>query len=109
MLAAWGGTVTYSDPSQIWSTRSWALKASNFNGFGDAESDSLIEASNTQLDEEKHLEAYRALQRKVYDEQPYIFFWSEQYVMACHKRFENRKFYRSGNQINITGLQLNNK
>lgn len=109
MLAAWGGTVTYSDPSQIWSTRSWALKGSNFNGFGDAESDSLINAANTQLDEEKHLEAYRALQRKVYNEQPYIFFWSEQYVMACHKRFENRKFYRAANKINITGLQLINK
>lgn len=109
MLAAWGGTVTYSDPNQIWSTRSWALKGSNFNGFGDAESDSLINAANTQLDEEKHLEAYRALQRKIYDEQPYIFFWSEQYVMACHKRFKNRKFYRSGNNINITGLQLNHK
>ena len=109
MLAAWGGTVTYSNPYQIWSTKSWAQKGGNFVGFGDAESDSLIDASNFQLNEESHLEAYKALQKKIYDEQPYIFFWCEQYVMACHKRFENRKFYRSGNNVNIGGLQRTNK
>ena len=109
ILAAWGGTVTYSNPYQIWSTKSWAQKGANFIGYGDAESDSLIDASNTQLDEDKHLEAYRALQRKIYDEQPYIFFWSEKYVMACHKRFSNPQFYRAGNNINIGGLKLSHK
>ena len=109
IMAAWSGPVTYSDPYAVWSTKSWAAKGANFVGFGDAESDSLIEASNTQLDEEKHLEAYRALQKKIYNEQPYIFFWSEQYVMACHKRFSNINFYRSGNNINVAGLKLNHK
>lgn len=109
IMAAWGGPVTYSDPYGIWSTKSWASKGANFIGFGDAESDSLIEASNKFLDEEKHLEAYKALQRKIYDEQPYVFFWSEQYVMACHKRFSNIQFYRSGNNINVAGLKLIHK
>lgn len=108
ILAAWGSGVSYSDPRQIWHTESWANKSSNFVGFGDAESDSLIEASNTSLDEKAHLKAYQALQRKIYDEQPYIFFWSEQYVMACHKRFDNINFFRSRPNINVSGLKLIN-
>lgn len=106
ILAAWGSNVTYSDPRQIWHTESWATKSSNFVGFGDAESDSLIEAANTNLEEEAHLKAYRALQKKIYDEQPYIFFWSEQYVMACHKRFGNSRFFMSRPNINLNSLKL---
>jgi peptide/nickel transport system substrate-binding protein len=109
ILAAWGGSVVYSDPTQVWSSKSWAEKGSNFIGFGDAESDSLIKASNISLNEEAHLKAYKALQKKIYDEQPYIFFWSEKYVMACHKRFDNIRFYRSRPNVNVSGLKLNYK
>lgn len=109
ILAAWGGSVSYSDPTSVWGSKSWAEKGSNFIGFGDAESDSLIKASNTNLDPKEHLKAYRALQRKIYEEQPYIFFWSEKYVMACHKRFDNIRFYRARPNINVSGLQLNYK
>lgn len=109
ILAAWGGTVTYSDPYSIWHSKSWANKGANFVGFGNAISDSLIELSNSNLNEEKHLEAYKALQRKVYEEQPYVFFWSEKYVMACHKRFENNAFFRASPNINISGLKLTAK
>lgn len=109
MIAAWGSPVIYSDPTQLWSSESWAKKGSNFVGFGDAESDSLIVAANTSLNEKDHKEAYYALQRKIYDEQPYIFFWGEKYVMACHKRFDNLRFYRATPNINLSGLKLNYK
>lgn len=106
ILAAWGGTVGYSDPIQIWGSKSWASKGANFVGFGDAESDSLIVASNTSLDPKEHLKAYHALQRKIYNEQPYVFFWSEKYVMASHKRFKKTKFYKAGSNVNLGSLQL---
>ena len=109
ILAAWGGSVMYSDPYAVWSSKSWATKGANFIGFGDAESDSLINASNTILDEEGHLKAFRALQRKIYEEQPYIFFWSEKYVMACHNRFENNGFFKASPNINVAGLKLKYK
>ena len=109
MLAAWSSDVVYSDPAQIWSTVSWAEKGSNFVGYGDAESDSLIQASNVCLNEKEHLRAYKALQRKICKDQPYIFFWSEKFVMACHKRLDSAEFYRANPCINIGGLKLNYK
>ena len=43
MVGGWGGSASYSDPMQLWHTSSWVTKGSNFCGFGDAESDALIE------------------------------------------------------------------
>ena len=51
MLGGWGGSASYSNPMQLWHTSSWVTKGSNFCGFGDAESDALIEEANTSLDE----------------------------------------------------------
>jgi ABC-type oligopeptide transport system substrate-binding subunit len=46
MLGGWGGSASYSDPMQLWHTSSWVKKGSNFCGFGDAESDALIDEAN---------------------------------------------------------------
>ena len=56
MLGGWGGSASYSNPYQLWHTSSWANKGSNFCGFGDAESDSLIGAANMQLLIQKNIE-----------------------------------------------------
>jgi len=103
MMGAWGGSAGYSDPVQIWHTESWANKGSNFTGFGDAESDSLIKLANTSLDKEKHVAALSALQKKVYDEQPYIFMYSPKRKIAIHKRFDNANMY-----YERPGVALNN-
>ena len=50
MMGGWGGSASYSNPMQLWHTSSWVTKGSNFCGFGDAESDALIEQANLTLD-----------------------------------------------------------
>ncbi len=103
MLGGWGGSASYSNPVQLWHTTSWVNKGSNFCGFGDAESDALIELANTSIDSAKHTEALWKLQAKIYNDQPYVFMYSTQNKIAIHKRFDNRNTY-----FEKPGLALNN-
>jgi ABC-type transport system substrate-binding protein len=106
MAGGWGGSASYSDPVQIWHTESWANKGSNFTGFGDAESDSLIRLGNTSLDPEKHIAAIKALQKKIYDEQPYVFLYSKTRNIAIHKRFDNANMYNERPGVILGNLSL---
>ena len=103
MLGGWGGSAAYSNPVQLWHTSSWVTKGSNFCGFGDAESDELIELANSSLDSAAHTEALWKLQAKIYNDQPYVFMYSTQNKIAIHKRFDNRNTY-----FEKPGLALNN-
>lgn len=106
MMGAWGGSAGYSDPVQIWHTESWANKGSNFTGFGDAMSDSLIFVANTSLDKEKHEAATKALQTKIYNDQPYIFLYSYMRKIAIHKRFDNANMYNERTGVILGNLSL---
>ena len=91
MLAGWGGSASYSNPMQLWHTTSWSDNGSNFCGFGDAESDELIRQANETIDEQEHLEALHKLQKKIYDDQPYVFLYSTKKKIAIHRRFQQNK------------------
>jgi len=106
MMGGWGGSASYSNPMQLWHTSSWASKGSNFCGFGDAESDALIEQANLTLDKEKHNNALLKLQAKVYEDQPYVFLYATKRKFAIHKRFNNRKMYYEKPGVMIQNLEL---
>ena len=109
MRGGGGGSASYSNPMQLWHTSSWFTKGSNFCGFGDAESDALIEEANTSLDFEKHKKALWKLQAKIYDEQPYVFLYSTKNKIAIHNRFDNRNMYTERPGVILNNLKLNNK
>jgi len=109
MMGGWGGSASYSNPMQLWHTSSWFTKGSNFCGFGDAESDALIEEANTSLDFEKHKNALWKLQAKIYNEQPYVFLYSTKNKIAIHNRFENRGMYTERPGVILNNLRLNQK
>ena len=108
MLGGWGGSASYSNPMQLWHTSSWVNKGSNFCGFGDAESDALIEEANTSLDDNKHKNALWKLQAKIYRDQPYVFLYSTKRKIAIHKRFDNRNMYNERPGVMLQNLHLNN-
>ena len=106
MLGGWGGSASYSNPMQLWHTSSWVTKGSNFCGFGDAESDALIEAANLTLDPKTHNDALLRLQAKVYEDQPYVFMYSTKRKFAIHKRFNNRGMYYERPGVMLQNLYL---
>ncbi|TXB66779.1 hypothetical protein FRY74_00935 [Vicingus serpentipes] len=106
MLGGWGGSAGYSDPMQLWHTEAWASKGSNFTGFGDAQSDSLIKLANTSLNPADHIAATKALQKKIYDDQPYVFMYSYKRKIAIHKRFDNANMYNEKPGVALNNLIL---
>ncbi len=107
MLAGWGSSAAYSNPMQLWHTSSWANKGSNFCGFGDAESDALIEEANNTLDYETHRNALLKFQARIYEDQPYVFLYVTKRKFAIHKRFDNREMFFEFPGVMLNNLKLN--
>ncbi len=106
MFGVWGGSGSYSDPVQLWHTSSWVNKGSNFVGFGDATSDALIELCNSKVDPEERRPIEMALQKKIYDEQPYVFLYSRVRPTVIHRRFANRHMYSEKPGLFTNNLKL---
>lgn len=108
LLASWGGSSAPDDFEQIWSTGSWASKGSNYPGFGNSESDALIDEIKYTLDKQKRIQLVKRLQEIIYDEQPYVFIYSQTRRNVIHKRFGNADmtFERPG--VILNNLRLLN-
>jgi ABC-type transport system substrate-binding protein len=111
MLGSWGGTGLAEDFSQLWSQSSWSNHGSNYSGFGDEQTDALIDSINSELnDSARYILSYR-LQKKIYDDQPYVFLFSNLKRNVIHKRFANQMLFpeRPGILLNMLRLLSINK
>ncbi len=84
-----GGDIAGDDPKQYWHTSSDTPRGYNRFGFGNAETDQLINDIRTELDEEKRLAMFLKFQEIIYEEQPAIFLYTTLDKMAIHKRLKN--------------------
>ena len=78
-----------SSITPVWNPRqSWHSEGDNRTGFGNAETDALIDEILVTLDEDKRMQLYKELQEIMADEQPVIFLFSPKTTVAVHERFE---------------------
>lgn len=87
-FGAWVSTPLPSDHKQIYHTESYH-GGSNYTGFGNDESDSLIEAIRVELDEDKRAELNKEFQKILHEEASYIFLFARSEKIAISKRFYN--------------------
>jgi peptide/nickel transport system substrate-binding protein len=106
LIASWGGNAAPEDYTQIWHTSSWASKGSNFVGFGNAETDALIDSMKYTLDPLKSTPMLKRFQAIVYDEQPYIFLFAGLRRNIIHKRFGNQEMYFERPGVWLGSLRL---
>ena len=92
-VAGWITGPGESDPKQLWHSESYN-KGSNYIGFGNAESDKLIEEIRSTLDQDARAKLYKQFQQILHDEVPYIFLMSQKERIAVHKKWGN--VYGSG-------------
>ena len=60
-----------------------------FSGLAEASgNEELSDQMNETIDEQEHLEALHKLQKKIYDDQPYVFLYSTKKKIAIHRRFQ---------------------
>ncbi|HEY0030343.1 MAG TPA: ABC transporter substrate-binding protein [Bacteroidia bacterium] len=106
LIASWAGNVFPEDYTQIWHTSAWASKGSNFTGFGNAETDALIDSIKYTLDPVKSALLLKRFQEIVYDEQPYIFMFAGLRRNIIHKRFGNQQMYFERPGVWLSNLRL---
>ncbi|MBX7095341.1 MAG: hypothetical protein K1X56_11485 [Flavobacteriales bacterium] len=107
MMGSWQGSALYEDPVQLWHTSQWANFGANFCGFGNAYSDSLIEACNREMNDSLYLVKIKKLQALIADEQPYVFLFSPKARVAIHRRFE-AGIYSEKPQMYVNAFRLVN-
>jgi peptide/nickel transport system substrate-binding protein len=103
MVAVWGQTAMPEDFTQLWHTNSWVNEGHNYPGFGNAESDALIDSIKIIIDPAQRAPLVHRFQQMVYDEQPMIFLFSSLRRNIIHKRFGNVEMY-----FERPGILLNN-
>ncbi len=86
--AGWVAAPTLDDLKQIWHTQSYN-GGSNYVGFGNEDTDNLIEKIRYENDETKRNEMYFQMQEILHEEAPYAFIISPKERIAIHKRFNN--------------------
>ena len=106
MIAVWGQTAMPEDFTQLWHTTSWTNEGSNYPGFGNAESDALIDSIKVIMDPEKRSPLVKRFQNMVYEEQPMIFLFSSLRRNVIHKRFGNVEMYFERPGILLNNLRL---
>lgn len=87
--AGFNGAPLPKDLYQVWHSESWVNRGSNFSGFGNQETDSLIRAIRNEIDADKRRPMYHKIQEIIYDWQPMIFIMAPQERIAIHKRFRD--------------------
>ncbi len=86
-----GGWVTAPIPNdfiQVYHTSSYN-GGSNYTGFGNDETDALIDSIRVELDEDKRAVLSHKFQEILYDECAYIFLYNPTERIAIHNRFTN--------------------
>ena len=83
-----------SDPYQIWHTSQMENRGSNFVGFGDAESDRLIEQSRLMIDDAERRKLFFELHRIQHEVQPYFFLYTTPALGIYDKRYRGVKLYK---------------
>jgi len=89
-VSAWSSGSFPEDYTQIWHTSSYISGGSNYVGFGNAETDALIDSIKYTIDDNKRIPMVKELQRIIYEEQPYIILYSTSKKNILHKRFGNQ-------------------
>lgn len=85
---AWAQEPIPDDPKQIWHTDYAVPGGSNRMGFGNTESDRLIEEIRTTLDEDRRNQLMRQFQEMIYEQQPGIFLFAPQERIVIHNKFD---------------------
>ena len=105
-ISAWQSNAQPEDFSQLWSSASWKSNGLNFTGFGNDQSDALIDSINKSVDEAKRIALSKQFQKLVYNEQPYIFLFTMTRRVIINKKWENINIYSEYPGVLLNTLKL---
>lgn len=86
MLGGWSAGL-FVDPSAMW--HSGPEFTFNYPSYSNPEVDALIDRGLAEPDPEKSAVIWKEMQEKIYEDQPYLFLWWRDEIVAVDKRFED--------------------
>lgn len=90
---AWGLDLE-GDPYQLWHTSQKENRGSNHVGFGNPETDRMIELSRTLVNDAERREAFHRFDRILFEQQPYLFLYMAPDLGLYDKRYRGVKWYK---------------
>lgn len=93
------------DFKQMWHSTNWA-KGSNFTGFGDAETDKLIDRARAELNPAERKKINDQITQRIYEQQPCIFLFNLPVKYAIHRRFNHAQCFSVPDFIYLNDLQM---
>ncbi|MCB0401762.1 MAG: hypothetical protein KDD41_06740 [Flavobacteriales bacterium] len=102
---AWISTPIPNDHKQIYHTSSYN-GGSNYTGFGNDETDALIDEIRVTIDEDKRAELNYKFQEILHDECSYLFLYYPLERIAIHKRFSNAETSAMRPGYQLTGFTV---
>ena len=84
------------DCYDIWHSSKTREGEFNFIGYNNVEVDKLLEEARRTFDQAKRAKAYHQIHKLIYDDQPYLFLYSQEVLQIVHKRFRNVEVSKIG-------------
>ncbi|MCX7927476.1 MAG: peptide-binding protein [Candidatus Omnitrophica bacterium] len=76
------------DIFDIWHSSKTRPGEFNFIGYQNTEVDDLLEQARRTFDQNQRAQCYRRIHQIIYEEQPYMFLFSQDALLCLHKRFQ---------------------
>jgi peptide/nickel transport system substrate-binding protein len=83
-VSGWSASL-FVDPSEVWHSKG----GMNFGGYASPAADALIEKGLATADPGEAAQIWKEFQSVVYEDQPYMFLWWMDEIVALNGRFEN--------------------
>jgi peptide/nickel transport system substrate-binding protein len=93
IVLGWGPANLNSDANQLWHSKSYENKGSNYTGYSNPDVDALIGDSIKEMDPKKRFKILQKIGTLIYDDQPYAFIAEiPGFMMGAHSRIKSRKW-----------------
>ena len=105
-LGAWQTNTQPDDFSQLWHSNAWQSNGFNFTGFGNKDSDALIDSINHSVNDDSRITLSKQFQQMVYNQQHYIFLFSQVRRVVINKKWAGATIYNEYPGVLLNTLYL---
>lgn len=93
IVMGWGKGSIYPDANQLWHSKSYENKGSNYTAYSNPKVDALIAESLKELDVKKRFKIMQKIGALIYDDQPYAFVVEVPgFMMGAHSKIKAKKW-----------------
>jgi len=106
LMTAFGGSAAPEDFKQVWHSESWQMRGTNFFGFGNAQTDALVDSIRTTVIEADRIPMIHRFQEQVHYHTPWIPLVYTYRKVVLHRRWQSGALYFERPHLLLNKLRL---